>query len=133
MTKAKKHNIIRIAINVICLLVALGSSIDYSYRARIMNHMGPIQGFVVVDSIRGGPKTSCVITLRYNNKLYDVCVDEKAYDSDYKRNLHYFYDDKRDMIFEEHSLSVRLIVWFYILFVISLLLWHPKVWKYMLR
>ena len=133
MKRINKYSVIKLAINAICLILAIGSSIDYSYRARIMNDLGPIQGFEVVDSIRGGPKTSYVITLEYNNKYYNVSVDEQAYDSDYKRNLHYFYDDKRDMIFEEHSLSVRLIVWFYILFVISLLLWHPKVWKYMLR
>ncbi len=94
-----------------------------------MNDLGPIQGFEVVDSIRGGPKTSCVITLEYNNKYYNVSVDEQAYDSDYKRNLHYFYDDKRDMIFEEHCLPVRVIIYFYILFIISLLLWLPKIIK----
>ena len=94
-----------------------------------MNDLGPIQGFEVVDSIRGGPKTSYVITLEYNNKYYNVSVDEQAYDSDYKRNLHYFYDDKRDMIFEEHCLPVRVIIYFYILFIISLLLWLPKIIK----
>ena len=129
MKRINKYSVIKLAINVTCLILAIGSSIDYSYRARIMNHMGPIQGFVVVDSIRGGPKTSCVITLEYNNKYYNVTVAEQAYDSDYKRNLHYFYDDERDMIFEEHSLSVRLIIYFYILFIISLLLWSQKIIK----
>jgi hypothetical protein len=129
MKRINKYSVIKLAINAICLILAIGSSIDYSYRARIMNDLGPIQGFEVVDSIRGGPKTSCVITLEYNNKYYNVSVDEQAYDSDYKRNLHYFYDDKRDMIFEEHCLPVRVIIYFYILFIISLLLWLPKIIK----
>lgn len=129
MKRINKYSVIKLAINAICLILAIGSFIDYSYRARIMNDLGPIQGFEVVDSIRGGPKTSCVITLEYNNKYYNVSVDEQAYDSDYKRNIHYFYDDKRDMIFEEHSLPVRVIIYFYILFIISLLLWLPKIIK----
>ena len=128
MTKAKKHIIIRITINVICLLFALGSSIDYAYRSRIMNDLGPIQDFVVVDSIYCGRRSSSEITLSYKNKLYYVRVGSKVYKSDYKRNLRYFYHEKRDMIFEEHTLEINIIVFFYIFFVISLLIWHPKVW-----
>lgn len=78
----------------------------------------------------GGFRGGSSVKIAYNSKEYYTGIPTTRCKTEDVEKLAYYYDAKNDAIFEESELNRRYVVFYFILFLCSLLLWlYPEVTK----
>ena len=78
----------------------------------------------------GGFKGGSSVKIAYSSKEYYTGIPITRCKTEDVEKLAYYYDAKNDAIFEESELNQRYVVFYFILFLCSLLLWlYPEVSK----
>lgn len=102
----------------------------YKHRASIVESQTPITNFSILEVNYRRHGSS--VKIAYNGKEYYTAMP-MPYSKRKTENvekLAYYYDSKNDAIFWGSGLSKRPVVFFFIMFLFSLLLWaHPEVRK----
>ncbi len=113
-----------LAINTGALCFALYIAMIYKHQNSIVLSEQPITDYSILEINIGGRKISTTVKITYAGKDYCVGIDRKLC-----KNI-VFYDRQHDTVFEKDYLCIRHIVFSFVLFVFSLLLWmYPEVRK----
>lgn len=119
-----------LAINLALLGLAIYILGLYQHRASIVASQTPITNFSISEV--NYRKLGSSVKIAYNGKEYYTGIPipySKRKTKDVKK-LAYYYDAKNDTIFWESGLNKRHVVFFFIAFLFSLLLWtYPEVRK----
>lgn len=104
---------------------------EYEHRTDIVSSQHPITDFHILEVNRsGGFKGGSSVKIAYNSKEYYTGIPITRCKTEDVEKLAYYYDAKNDAIFEESELNRRYVVFYFILFLCSLLLWlYPEVRK----
>ena len=102
---------------------------EYEHRTDIVSSQHPITDFHILEvnhSVKGGSS----VKIAYSSKEYYTGIPNTRCKTEDVEKLAYYYDAKNDAIFEESELNQRYVVFYFILFLCSLLLWlYPEVSK----
>ena len=116
------------AINIALLGLAIYVFGLYQHRASIVASQTPITNFSILEV--NYRKLGSSVKIAYNGKEYYTGIPITRCKTEDVEKLAYYYDAKNDAIFEESELNRRYVVFYFILFLCSLLLWlYPEVRK----
>lgn len=129
--KISKWNLIVPAINIALLGLAIYVLGEYRHRTDIVSFEHPITDFYILEiNCSSGFRGGSSVKIAYNGKEYYTGIPATRCKTGNVENLAYYYDAKNDSIFEESELSQRYVVFYFALFLCSLLLWaYPEVRK----
>ncbi len=129
--KINKWIIIISVINIVLLGLAIYAFEEYRHRTNIVSSEHPITDFNILEvNCNSGFRGGSSVKIAYNNKEYYTGIPTPRCKAGNVENLAYYYDAKNDAIFEDSELSQRYVVFYFILFLCSLLLWlYPEVRK----
>ena len=104
---------------------------EYEHRTDIVSSQHPITDFHILEvNHSGGFKGGSSVKIAYSSKEYYTGIPITRCKTEDVEKLAYYYDAKNDAIFEESELNQRYVVFYFILFLCSLLLWlYPEVSK----
>ena len=129
--KGGKRCFIVSVINIVLAGLAIYVLKEYEHRTDIVSSQHPITDFHILEVNRsGGFKGGSSVKIAYNSKEYYTGIPITRCKTEDVEKLAYYYDAKNDAIFEESELNRRYVVFYFILFLCSLLLWlYPEVRK----
>ena len=120
---------IALAINIGVLCFALYVAMTYLRQSDIVKSEHPITNYSILEVNCRGHRMHSTVKIAYAGKDYYVGVSRELC-----KNIgqaEFFYDMQHDTVFEKDYLCMRHIVFFFVLFAFSLLLWKcPEVRKY---
>lgn len=119
-----------IAINIALLGLAIYVFGLYQHRTSIVASQTPITDFSILEVYCRSRGSS--VKIAYNGKVYytSLPIPRAKCKAENVEKLAYYYDAKNDTIFWESGLNKRHVVFFFIVFLFSLLLWtYPEVRK----
>ena len=117
-----------LAINLAMLGLAIYVLGLYQHRTSIVASQTPITDFSILEVNYRTHGSS--VKIAYNSKEYYTGIPITRCKTEDVEKLAYYYDAKNDAIFEESELNRRYVVFYFILFLCSLLLWlYPEVRK----
>lgn len=119
-----------LAINIALLGLAIYVLGLYLHRASIVAFQTPIANFSILEV--NCRKLGSSVKIAYNGKEYytAIPIPYAKCKTENVEKLAYYYDAKNDTIFWESGLNKRHVVFFFIAFLFSLLLWtYPEVRK----
>lgn len=102
----------------------------YKHRASIVESQTPITNFSILEVNYRRHGSS--VKIAYNGKEYytGIPIPYSKRKTENVEKLAYYYDAKNDAIFWESELNKRYVVFYFIVFLCSLLLWtYPEVRK----
>ena len=118
-----------LAINIGVLCFALYVATTYQQQNYIVSCEQPITNYSILEVNCRGHRMHSTVKIAYAGKDYYVGVSRELC-----KNIgqaEFFYDMQHDTVFEKDYLCMRHIVFFFVLFAFSLLLWKcPEVRKY---
>lgn len=127
--KINKWSFIVLGINIVLAGLAIYVLKEYEHRTDIVSSQHPITDFHILEvnhSVKGGSS----VKIAYSSKEYYTGIPNTRCKTEDVEKLAYYYDAKNDAIFEESELNQRYVVFYFILFLCSLLLWlYPEVSK----
>ncbi len=118
------------AINIALLGLALYVFGLYQHRRSIVAFQTPITDFSILEV--NYRKLGSSVKIAYNGKGYytSIPIPYSKRKTENVEKLAYYYDAKNDAIFWESELNKRYVVFYFIVFLFSLLLWaYPEVRK----
>lgn len=116
------------AINIGALCFVLYTAMTYKHQNNIVLSEQPITGYSILEIDGGGRKIRSTVKITYAGKDYYVGIDRKLCKNIGKAK--FFYDRQHDTVFEKNYLCMRHVVFSFVPFVFSLLLWmYPEVRK----
>lgn len=129
--KINKWVLVVSVINIVLAGLAIYVLKEYEHRTDIVSSQHPITDFHILEVNRsGGFKGGSSVKIAYNSKEYYTGIPITRCKTEDVEKLAYYYDAKNDAIFEESELNRRYVVFYFILFLCSLLLWlYPEVTK----
>lgn len=127
--KINKWSFMVSVINIVLAGLAIYVLKEYEHRTDIVSSQHPITDFHILEvnhSVKGGS----YVKIAYSSKEYYTGIPITRCKTEDVEKLAYYYDAKNDAIFEESELNQRYVVFYFILFLCSLLLWlYPEVSK----
>lgn len=125
--KINKWSFIVSVINIVLAGLAIYVLKEYEHRTDIVSSQHSITDFHILEVNRsGGFKGGSSVKIAYNSKEYHTGIPTPRN----VEELAFYYDAKNDAIFEESELNRRHVVFYFVLFLCSLLLWlYPEVRK----
>ena len=131
--KINKWSFMVSVINIVLAGLAIYVLKEYEHRTDIVSSQHPITDFHILEvNHSGGFKGGSSVKIAYNGKEYYAAMP-MPYSKRKTENvekLAYYYDAKNDAIFWGGGLSKRPVVFFFIMFLLSLLFWtYPEVRK----
>lgn len=127
--KINKWSFMVSVINIVLAGLAIYALKEYEHRTDIVSSQHPITDFHILEvnhSVKGGSS----VKIAYSSKEYYTGIPNTRCKTEDVEKLAYYYDAKNDAIFEESELNQRYVVFYFILFLCSLLLWlYPEVSK----
>lgn len=116
-----------LAINIALLCLAICVFIKFQHRNDIVKYEQPITDYSVLEvDCSGGFRGGSTIRVGYNGKNYYVGVNRKQCKG--IENPSFYYDKQHDMVFEKDELTMKYVVFYFVIFTCSLLLWtFPEV------
>ena len=112
---------IALAINIGVLCFALYVAMTYLRQSDIVSCEQPITNYSILEVNCRGHRMHSTVKIAYAGKDYYVGVSRELC-----KNIgqaEFFYDMQHDTVFEKDYLCMRHIVFFFVLFAFSLLLW----------
>lgn len=126
--KINKWIPIVLAINIGLLCLTINVFMTYLHRIDIIKSAHPITGYSILEVNRGGPRRTSSVKMTYSGKEYYVGVARKQCQGEGVKGVEFYYDVQHDTVFEKNELNRRYVVFFFVTFVYSLLLWvYPEV------
>ena len=109
-----------ILVNIILLAIFIYVLSLYYHRKAIISCESPIHKFSVLEvncstGYRGGSN----ILVEFNTKQYYVGITASQCKYFNPQKMKLFYDKENDKIFEQHDVTIRYIVWYFILYLCS--------------
>lgn len=129
--KINKCILIVLIINIALLGWAIYAFAQYKHKTAIVASTHPITDFVIMEvNCSSGYRGGSSVRIACNNNEYYTGIPNTLCKTGNVEKLAYYYDSKNDVIFWERELDQRYIVFYFILFLFSLLLWlYPEVHK----
>ena len=129
--KINKWTLIVLVINIVLLGWTIYAFVQYKHRTAIVASTHPITDFVIMEvNCSSGYRGGSSVRIAYNNNEYYTGIPNTLCKTGNVEKLTYYYDSKDDVIFCECELDQRYVVFYFILFLCSLLLWlYPEVRK----
>ena len=110
-------------INIVCLFILIEGCITYNHRQAIINTERPIENFSVLETdCRSNRSGSSILLVEFNGKkyhvgvTYDQCKSCKSFTLD---KVKIYYDKENDKLFERDELAIRIVVFYFILYLCS--------------
>ena len=123
MGVTKKQLIQVLFINIVVLFVFIDACISYNHRQAIINTERPIENFSVLETdCRSNRSGSSILLVEFNGKkyhvgvTYDQCKSCKSFTLD---KVKIYYDKENDKLFERDELAIRIVVFYFILYLCS--------------
>lgn len=119
--KMKRKSIVcLILINVGLLAILIYALFSYNHRKTIVNCEKAITNFSVLEvNCSGGYRGGSNLLIEFNAKQYYVGITTSQCKSFTPQKIKLFYDKKCDKIFEQHDVTVRYTVWYFVLYLCS--------------
>ena len=96
----------------------LGSRIIY--RNTIVNYEKAITNYSVLEvNCSSGYRGASNLLIEFNSKQYYVGITASQCKNFNPKKIKLFYDKENDKIFEQHDVTIRYIVWYFILYLCS--------------
>lgn len=129
--KINKWIPIVLTINIALLGLAVYVFGEYRHRTDIVSSEHPITNYYILEvNCSGGYRGGSSVKIAYGGKEYYTGISYPKCKAGNVEKLSYYYDEKNDAVFEEDELNKRYVVFFFVLFLCSLLLWmYPEVRK----
>ena len=110
-------------INIALLFILIYVCISYNHRQAIINTERPIENFSVLETdCRSNRSGSSILLVEFNGKkyhvgvTYDQCKSCKSFTLD---KVKIYYDKENDKLFERDELAIRIVVFYFILYLCS--------------
>ena len=110
-------------INIALLFILIEACITYNHRQAIVNTERPIENFSVLETdCRSNRSGSSILLVEFNGKkyhvgvTYDQCKSCKSFTLD---KVKIYYDKENDKLFERDELAIRIVVFYFILYLCS--------------
>lgn len=92
----------------------------YIHRQAILNLEKPISNYHVLEiNCRSGYRGASNILIEFNKKQYYVGISKNQCKSFKPQNINLYYDKENDIIFEKNDLTIKDLVFYFILFLSS--------------
>lgn len=129
--KINKWALIVLVINIALLGWVIYVFKQYKHRMDIVASTHPISDFVIMEvNCSSGYRGGSSVKIAYDDKEYYTGIPNILCKTGNIEKLAYYYDSKNDVIFWERELDQRYVVFHFIMFLCSLLLWlYPEVRK----
>ena len=129
--KINKWALIVPVINIVLLGLTIYVLGEYKHRTDIVSSKHPITDFYILEvNCSSGFRGGSSVKIAYNSKEYYTGISTTQCKAGNVEKLVYYYDAKNDAIFEENELTQRYVIFYFVLFLCSLLLWaYPEVRK----
>ena len=107
-------------INIGLLAIFLYAWFSYNHRKAIVNSEKEITNFSVLEiNCSGGYRGGSNLLIEFNAKQYYVGITTSQCKSFIPKKIRLFYDKECDKVFEQHDVTVRYVVWYFILYLCS--------------
>lgn len=129
--KVHKTTLIISAINIITLCIAIYVAGLYQHRMDIVDSKHPITNFAILEiNYSSGHRGGSSVKVAYNGAEYYIGITSQQCKAENVENLEFYYDTENNTIFEKNNLNKRRVLFFFGLFLCSLLLWaYPEMRK----
>ena len=109
-----------IIINITLFAILMYVFSAYNHRKFIVNNQLPIKDYSILDiDCSSGFRGGSTIQIAYGARLYYVGITTKQCKSLDLKNIYLYYDKENNEIFEKDELSIRYVVFYSILYLIS--------------
>ena len=105
-------------INIVALFVFIYACISYNHRQAIVNTEKPIENFSVL-KIYCNWRSGSTLLVEFNAKKYHVGISPRQCESFTLDKVKIYYDKENDKLFERDELAIRIVVFYFILYLCS--------------
>ena len=105
-------------INIALLFILIYACISYNHRQAIVNTEKPIENFSVL-KINCSRKSGSTLLLEFNAKKCHVGINIRQCKSFTLDKVKIYYDKENDKLFERDELAIRIVVFYFILYLCS--------------
>ena len=105
-------------INIALLFILIYACISYNHRQAIVNTEKPIENFSVLD-INCNSRMGSTLTVEFNAKKYYVGITYPQCKSFTLDKVKIYYDKENDKLFERDELAIRIVVFYFIMYLCS--------------
>ena len=105
-------------INIVSLFIFIYACITYNHRQAIVNTEKPIENFSVL-KINCNWRSGSTLIVEFNAKKYHVGINIKQCESFTLDKVKIYYDKENDKLFERDELAIRIVVFYFILYLCS--------------
>ena len=93
---------------------------SYNHRNTIVNYEKAITNYSVLEvNCSSGYRGGSNLLIEFNSKQYYVGITASQCKYFNPKKIKLFYDKENDKIFEQHDVTIRYIVWYFILYLCS--------------
>jgi len=109
-----------IFLNIALLAIFIYAWLSYSHKKTIVSCEKAITNFSVLEiNCSGGYRGGSNLLIEFNAKQYYVGITASQCKSFSSKKIKLFYDKECDKMFEQHDVTVRYTVWYFILYLCS--------------
>ena len=109
-----------ILVNIILLAIFVYVWFSYNHRNTIVNYEKAITNYSVLEvNCSSGYRGGSNLLIEFNSKQYYVGITASQCKYFNPKKIIFFYDNENDKIFEQHDVTIRYIVWYFILYLCS--------------
>ena len=105
-------------INIASLFILIYACISYNHRQAIVNTEKPIENFSVL-KINCNWRSGSTLIVEFNAKKYHVGISARQCESFTLDKVKIYYDKENDKLFERDELAIRIVVFYFILYLCS--------------
>ena len=105
-------------INIVALFTFIYVCISYNQRQAIINSERPIENFSVLE-INCDRKSGSTLIVEFNEKKYHVGINIRQCKSFTLDKVKIYYDKENDKLFERDELAIRIVVFYFIMYLCS--------------
>ena len=107
-------------INIVSLFIFIYACITYNHRQAIINTERPIENFSVLEiNCSSGYRGGSTLLVEFNAKKYYVGITSRQCKSFTLDKVKIYYDKEKDKLFERDELTIKIIVFYFILYLCS--------------
>ena len=109
-------------INIVCLFILIEGCITYNHRQAIINTERPIENFSVleINCHTGYRSNGSTLLVEFNAKKYYVGISSRQCSKPFTLDkVKIYYDKEKDKLFERDELTIKIIVFYFILYLCS--------------
>ena len=105
-------------INIALLFFFIYACISYNHRQAIVNTEKPIENFSVLKKYCNW-RSGSTLLVEFNAKKYHVGISARQCESFTLDKVKIYYDKENDKLFERDELAIRIVVFYFILYLCS--------------